>query len=152
MTRPHRRDQYTKNASVITGLRCEAELAQKLCDYARENVRADLTQPASRTNPGNVSEAARYLLRRGVGMTHEHAVRVEVVERKANAGIPGLQLDDDTSKRLRAWERTVGLGRFSTARHLLRIGLGISKKESLRREEHFIRIAEAKREVMSADE
>ncbi len=151
MTRPHhRRDQHVRYASVLTGLRCERDLAQKLCDFAREHVRADPHMPASRANPGNVVEAVRYLLRRGLGSTDEHANHVEVVAHKKNVGLPGLVLDAETNKRLLAHAKALGLKQTGTVRHLLRVGLGFDAQDSFDREGRFAAIAAAKFEVMAS--
>jgi len=152
MNSKHRRDQFVKNASLTVGLRCERELAQRLCDYAREHVRADPAQPASRTNPGNVSEAARYLIRRGLGVSHDAANRTEVVENKYVCGLPGLALDLDTIARLRDYQDRHGLTKAGSARHTLRLGLGFDASESLERERHFAAIAAAKHEIMKTQE
>lgn len=154
MTRTHlrRRDLFIKGGSVLAGLRCERELAQRLCDFARENVRADLTQPASRANPGDVSEAARYLLRRGVGLSHEAAARVEVAERGVSGALAGLAVDAGTLAQLYKHQQRYSLTRAGTARHLLRLGLGMDVNDSLAREQHFAAIAAVLREIREARE
>lgn len=133
-----RRDRGVKNTSVISGLRLEADAATRLCDRAREQ--------AVDKGKGDVAQLARYYIRIGLGYSHQEANALEVTELKPKQ-VRGLVLETAVEAHLRRRQYTLGLGCAGTARHLIRLGLGYSKEESLRREERFASLAAAIQEV-----
>ena len=82
MTRAHRRDDGTKNASVCTGLRLEPDLARRLCTAAVEQAE------------GDVAQFARYILRTQLGASSEVALVMEPGPKPKR--LCGLALDDWT--------------------------------------------------------
>jgi len=135
-----RRDHQTKNASVIGGLRLEADVAQRLCEAAR-------THAADKHGRGDVAQMARYYVRTGLGYTAEASNTLEDKAPKPER-LCGLTLEKDVMVRLRASGANVS----AVARHFIRRGLGFSDAESRRREEKFAALAEALREIREAHE
>lgn len=132
-----RHDKDTKRSAVISGLRCEPVLATKLRIAAVE--RAE----------GDVAMLARYLIHTQLGWSHEDAVDLE--ERHAKPSrLRGLAMPHHSYVLLERRALDLGLRVTSTARHLLRLGLGVSEQESLEREEKFSSLAQALREVREA--
>ncbi len=137
MTRPPRYDQGTRRGSVIRGLRCEPDLAKRLSAAAVE--RAE----------GNVAMMARYLIHTQLGWSHEDAIQLEEKHAKPSR-LCGLALPAVVYQRLVAQGTDLGLTVTGTARHLLRLGLGVPASESREREEKFSSLAQALREVREA--
>lgn len=137
MTRPQRHDKGTKRGSVISGLRLEPKLATALRDAARDRA------------GGNVAEMARHLIHTQLGWSIEDAHNLEERHQKP-ARLCGLALPAIAYRSLASRASDEGLTVTGTARHLLRLGLGVSKDESLRREETFTSLANALREVREA--
>jgi hypothetical protein len=141
VTLPHRRDHNTKGASVITGLRLEAPLAERLVAFAHEHF----------TDRGraDVAAAACHLLRLALGWAPDNAATAENAPgtRVANV-VAGLRIKEDLAAAGRAARRKTRLNMAATVRHLLRQQLGWSAAESLEVEARFTSIAAAKREIM----
>jgi hypothetical protein len=150
MTRPHRRDWKVKNASVITGLRLEPAIASQLCYAAREHA-------VDERGRGDVAQMARYFIRTGLGYTTAQSNALEDGTLKPKR-LCGLALEEEVERRLVEHAREVFWNRYPagraaltpTARHLIRLGLGMPAAESLRREEQFASLAAALREVREA--
>lgn len=136
MTRAHRRDKGTKNASIITGLRLEKDVAKALCEWARQI-------------DGDVAALSRYFIYKGLGYSEDQAARAER-ELKPER-LAGLALDSATNRRLIEYAQKLdGWNTSAAARHLLRLQLGYSVKDSTAREEKFALLAQAKRAAMES--
>jgi len=129
-TRQKRKD--IRGSSVITGLHLERDVAQRLCDQAREDA------------AGNVAELARYYIRIGLGATAAQANRLGEGNLALSSGLAGLGLDAWTRDRLIQEVARQGIAKAAIARHLIRRGLGFSEKESKRREAGFAALANAR--------
>ncbi len=137
MTRPSRHDKGIKRNSVISGLRCEPDLAKRLSAAAVER------------SEGNVAMMARYLIHTQLGLSHDDAITIEEKHAKP-ARLCGLALSTIVYQRLVERGTDMGLTVTGMARHLLRLGLGMSASESRDREEKFSALAQALREVREA--
>jgi hypothetical protein len=135
MTRAARRDGRSVRASVIPGIRLEAETAQKLVDAACTIAPVPPKKPNCAC--GDVGATVRHFIRVGLGMPLREGVKVD------KCGIPGLHLDDVTCRRLAAYAAETGLGRAGAVRHFIRLGLGTDEDTSLEREAYFKELAGA---------
>ena len=133
MTRPHRRDKGLVGASVITAVRMEKSLAQRVGEAAR--ARAE----------GDVAQLVRYLIRVGLGYSHDVANAREAAGGFTYNGISGLKMEAEIEEPLERYASELGCGRFCAVRHLVRMGLGMKAEESKRREAVFAEIASARR-------
>lgn len=139
MTRQLRRDARTKNASVITGVRLEAEVAQALRDAAVSFAPDDKGR-------GDVGQLARFYVRRGVGFSADAAN-----QREAHGGfdncVAGLAMESTLCKRLTEEADRLGITKAGAVRHFIRLGLGYSQDNSLEREAHFAELAASRKEA-----
>jgi hypothetical protein len=141
-----RRDKDVVNDACVAALRMEPALAQHLC---AEAIRL-APRVVHRRTKGDVAEFARSLLRRGLGWTHTQSEMMEATELKPRR-LGGLTLEAAVYRRLQELAGKHFNGNVaSTARHLLRVGLGVDAGESLQREERFASLAAALREVREA--
>lgn len=138
MTEPQRNHVGTRRGSIITGLRCEPDLARRLRDAAREQ-----------TEKGDIAVTARYLLHTQLGLSDSDAHHMEQTMLKP-ARLCGLALPTKSYLDLERRARREGLTITATARHLLRLALEVSHEESFRREETFTSLAAALKEVREA--
>lgn len=132
----NRRDKSVKGASVISGHRMEPDLAKRLTEYARENFTDD-------RGYADVARAARFLLRTSLGL----------LERDDHGPLPlntrGLRVEQGLFDAIERYQGQQGLpSPIGTARHLMRLGLGMRADVSLQREARFAEIASAKRGLM----
>lgn len=144
MTRPHRRDFGVKSASVISGLRLERDVAQKLCEAARQRT-SDPTAAKRRDRLGDVAVMARHFIRVGLGIPESRSAAMEATEVKP-ARLAGLALESGVYQALEGAHSQLG-SITATARHFIRRGLGYAEAESLRREERFAALAQALRDA-----
>jgi hypothetical protein len=135
VTRAARYDGRSVRASVIPGIRLEAETAQRLVDAACSIAPAPPKKHG--LGCGDVGATVRHFIRVGLGMPLRESVRV------AACGIAGLHLDSDTCERLTAYADEIGLNKAGAVRHLIRLGLGIDDEASLERERYFAELADA---------
>lgn len=120
-------------ASVIPGVRLEAETAQKLVDAAC--ARAPVAPKKAGAACGDVGATVRLFIRQGLRLREQPGARVFA------CGIAGLHLDTYTCEKLSAYADEIGLNKAGAVRHLIRLGLGIDDEASLERERYFAELA-----------
>ena len=137
MTRAARYDGRSVRASVIPGIRLEAETAQKLVDAA-----CSLAPAQKKTGAacGDVGATVRHFIRTGLGLRAQERAKV------GPCGIAGLHLDTYTCSKLNTYAAEMDLNKAGAVRHLIRLGLGIDDEASLERERYFAELAGAHRD------
>lgn len=135
MTRAARYDGRSVRASVIPGIRLEADTAQKLVDAACGLAPARPKKEGLAC--GDVGATVRHFIRTGLGLQPQPAARV------AACGIAGLHLDAHTCTKLSVYADEAGLNKAGAVRHLIRLGLGMDDETSLERERYFAELAGA---------
>lgn len=147
MTRPYRRDADTKGGSVITGLRMERPLAQRLTDAAREDARQRGEINTKTERPvADLGRQTRLLLRLALwdGATEDPAG--QCTEQIA----AGLKVEPALAAAIRERAAQEGLNTSGTIRHLLRINLAWTPAYSRSMEDKFAEIGRQKRALQEA--
>lgn len=135
MTRAARRDGRSVRASVIPGIRLEADTAQALVDKACQL--APVGPKKTGAACGDVGATVRHFIRLGLGLHAQQGAKV------AACGIAGLHLDSYTCAKLGVYAADMDLNKAAAVRHLIRLGLGMNDETSLERERYFAELAGA---------
>jgi len=91
----------------------------------------------------------RRLLRVQLGWPKSDAGDTELLSEQP---MRGMRMERRLVGSIRARADKLQLGFVPAVRHLMRTALGMGAEESLRREARFAQIAEARREIMEADQ
>lgn len=135
MTRAIRRDGRSVRASVIPGIRLEADTAQKLVDKACQLAPVEPKKTGAAC--GDVGATVRYFIRVGLRLPDQSRAKVNA------CGIAGLHLDSYTCTKLSVYAEDMDLNKAGAVRHLIRLGLGMDDETSLERERYFAELAGA---------
>jgi len=141
VTRAARRDGRSVRASVIPGIRLEADTAQALVDKACQLAPVEPKKAGAAC--GDVGATVRHLIQKGLGLRH-------VPPRVSYCGIAGLHLDTVTCSKLTDYAVDNGFTKAGAVRHLIRRGLGMADEQSREREAYFQELA-AKHEGVRLD-